>query len=194
VLRSSRVSLIGLGPAAAVEVGPELAGGALALHGGDDAVADDEGADVGALGLLDEFLDEDVDVEAAERLDDGGGGLLGLGEDDADALGALEQFDDEGGAADDADEAVDVFDGVGEAGDGQADALGGEDLHGAQLVARARDGLRAVGAEHAHHLELADDGGAVEGVGGADAGDRRRRSRRACALVETCGWCEVMFM
>ena len=48
VLRSSGVSLIRLARAAAVEVGAELALRALPLHRRDHAVADDEGADVGA--------------------------------------------------------------------------------------------------------------------------------------------------
>ena len=93
-----------LGGAAAVEVGAELALLALALHGGDDLVADHEAADVGAAGLLDELLHQDVGVEPAEGLDDRLGGLRGLGQHHADALGALEQLDDQRSAAADLDQ------------------------------------------------------------------------------------------
>ena len=39
---------------------------ALALHRGRDLAIDDETADVGAAGLLDEFLDQDVGLDAHE--------------------------------------------------------------------------------------------------------------------------------
>ena len=113
-----------------------------------DAVADDEGADVGALRLLDELLHEDVGVELAEGADHRLRRLPGLGEDDALALGALESSLTTTGAPPTVvEDAVDVLDVVGEAGDRQADAGAGEQLQLAQLVVGAVDRLRLVRGE-----------------------------------------------
>jgi hypothetical protein len=171
------------GRAAPVDVGAELARRCGALHGGHHPVADHEGADVAAAGLLDELLDQDVGVELPEGADHRLGGLLGLGQHDAHALGALEQLDHQRCAADQRDQPVDVLGGVREGGDGQPHALGGEQLQGAQLVARAGDALRLVGRVDAHHLELTDHRGAVEGVGRADAGDDRVDAAQLLAAV-----------
>ena len=97
--------------------------------------------------------------------------LLGLGQHHADALGAFEQLDDQRRAADHVQQIVRVARRVGEAGHRQADALARQQLQRAQLVARAGDRHRFVHGIHAHHLELAHDGGAVEGDRGADARD-----------------------
>ena len=71
-----------------------------APHRRDDAVADDEGADVAAAALLDEALDQHVLLRRVQRLDDRLGDLDLGREDDADALRALEQLDHDRGAAD----------------------------------------------------------------------------------------------
>ncbi len=86
--------------AAAVDVAAELVALGHAAHGGHDPVADDEGADVLALALGDELLHQHVLAGALQRLDDGLGDLVGVGQDHADALGALEDLDDHRGAAD----------------------------------------------------------------------------------------------
>ncbi len=52
-----------------MQVRPELAFGARALHGRDDPAADDQRADVGSARFLDELLDQDIDTGAAERFD-----------------------------------------------------------------------------------------------------------------------------
>ena len=84
-----------------MQVGAELPRRTLAPHRRDDLAVDHERADVGAPGLRDELLHEDVGVELPEGRDDGLRGLLGLGEHDADALRALDELDDERRAADD---------------------------------------------------------------------------------------------
>ena len=62
--------------------------------------ADHQHADVGAAGLLDVLLHQDVHVGGAEGLDDGLGRGRRLGQDHAAALRALQQLDDAGRAAD----------------------------------------------------------------------------------------------
>jgi hypothetical protein len=104
VERSSGVMRISAGAAAAVQVGAELAGLGLALHGRDHLVADDEAADVGAAGLLDVLLHQDVGLQPHEGLDHALGRLLRLGQHHADALGALQQLDDQRRAADHLDQ------------------------------------------------------------------------------------------
>ncbi len=112
-----------LGAAAAVDVGAELLPLGDAAHGGDDAVADDEGADVASLALGDKLLDEHVLAGGLERLDDRLGDLLGVGEDDADALRAFQQLDDDRRAADAGDRGQDVAAVADEAGGGDADVV-----------------------------------------------------------------------
>jgi hypothetical protein len=90
----------GFGFTAAVDVGAEFLALCDAADGGDDALADDEGADVFAFAFGDEFLEEDLLFGGVEGLDDGFGDFDFISEDDADALCAFEEFDDDGCAAD----------------------------------------------------------------------------------------------
>ena len=93
-----------------VEIGADIVVERGALHGGDDAVADDEGADVGAGGFFNIFLEEDVGaifVVEVEGLESGFRGLLCLGENDAVAVGTGGELDDDG-EADLVDKVVDV--------------------------------------------------------------------------------------
>ena len=99
-----------------------------AADGGDDAVADDEGADVLALALRDEFLEQDLLLGAVERLDDGFGDLDLVGEDDADALGAFEQLDDDRRAADAHQGVLDVALVIDVGGEWDADIVAGKNL------------------------------------------------------------------
>ena len=83
-----------------------------------------------------------------------------------------------GGAADRFEDAVDVLDVVGEAGDGEpiparASSCSCRSLSWARLIA-----CDSFDRERAHHLELADDRGAVEGVAGADPRDHRVEAAR----------------
>ena len=144
-----------------------------ALDGTDNLARHHEGADVAAARLADELLHHDVDVGGGESLDDRLGRALGLRQDHAHALRALEQLDDDGDAADLLDHVLGLARAVGEGGDGQADAFAGQDLQGAQLVARAADGDALVQGIDALHLELAQHREAVVGDGGADARDHR---------------------
>ncbi len=175
------------GGAAAMEVGAKLAGFGLALHGCHYLVADDEAADIGAAGLTDEFLGQDVGLEPHEGLDDALRRLLSLRQDHADALGTLQEFDDQGGSAQHFDQVLDVVRGVGETGHRQTDALAGQELQGAQLVAGAGDGDGFVEGIGVQHLELAQHGGAIEGHRGADAGDDGVIAAQFLALVVNAG-------
>jgi hypothetical protein len=130
-----------LGGGAPVKVGPELPGRALPAHGGDDPVADHEGANVGAAGLLDVLLHQDVGVELAERCYHRLGRLAGLGQHHAHALGALGELDHDRRATDRLQQAVDVLGRVGKARDRKPDAVAGQQLQGPELVAGAADGL-----------------------------------------------------
>ena len=79
-----------------MQVRAKLAFLALPTHCGDDLVANDEATDVGAACFGNELLHHEVRLESAKRLDHALGGLLRLGEHDANTLGALEQLDDDG--------------------------------------------------------------------------------------------------
>src|SRR5262249_20143987 len=103
----------------------------------------------------DELLDEDVLIQALERLDDRTGRGRALGQDDAEALRALQQLDNHRRAVHALDTSGNVLGLGGIDGGGQANVMSAEDLQAAQLVARAGDGLRFVHAVNAHHLELA---------------------------------------
>ena len=154
-----------------VEVGAEVVVEGLAFHGGDDAGADHEGADVGAGGFLDVFLEEDVGavlVVEVEGLEGGLGGFFGFSQNYAIAVRAGGEFDDDG-EADLVEQVIDVGDGAGDQGFRGVDAVFGEDLSGAQLVASAGDSDRAGGGPDALHFELTDDGAAVFGHAVADA-------------------------
>ena len=94
------VELDRLDAAAAVHVGAELVALRDPAHRRDHAVADDERADVAALALLDEALDQHVLPGALQGLDDRLGDLDRRRQDHADALGALEQLDHDRRAAD----------------------------------------------------------------------------------------------
>ncbi len=168
-----RVESDRLGPPAAVHVAAELLPLGDATHGGDHPIAHDEGAHVAALALGDELLHQHVLPRALERLDDGGGHVAAVGEDDADALGAFEELDDDGRAAHPFDGRPHVGAITHERRAGDADLVAAEDLQAAQLVARVRDTGRGVGAEDVHLLELPDDGGTEVGDGSADAREHR---------------------
>ncbi|MNJ15586.1 hypothetical protein D3C77_98350 [compost metagenome] len=145
-----------------MQVGAELAGLGLALHRGNDLVADHKAANIGATGFLDVFLDHDVLLQAHERLDHRFGGLGGFAQHHTDALCAFEHLDHQGRAIDHLDQVGDVVWRVGEACHRQADAATRKQLQRAQLVARAGDGHRLVQREYTHHFELAQYGAAIE--------------------------------
>ena len=142
-------------------------------HRRHDAVADDERADVLALALGDEFLDQHVLLLALQQLDDRLGRLDGFGQQHADALRSFDQLDDHRRAAHAFDGGQHVFLVAHERRARNADVVPAEDLQAAQLVARVGDAVGGVGAEHVHLLELPNDGGAVVGDRGADARQHR---------------------
>ena len=129
-----------------------------AFHRRDDLAADHQRADIGAAGLLDELLHQDVHVGAAERFDHRFRRAVGIGQHHADALGALEQLDHQRRAAGELQHLFGLFRIMGEGGDRQADAVARQKLHRAQLVARAADGDTFVERVDALHLELAQHG------------------------------------
>ena len=104
-----RGELDGFGRAAAMHIAAEFGADGAPAHGGDDAVTDDEGPHILALTLGDKFLDDDLLFGALERLDDGFGDLIGIGQNDADTLRALEEFNHNGSAADFGDGAENAF-------------------------------------------------------------------------------------
>ena len=183
VARSSGVILISSArpPRCRLERKSPLAPGS--LHGRNDLAADDQSADVAAFGFLDELLHQDGDFGAVEGLDHRLRRFVGFAEHHADALRAFEQLDDHRRAADDLDDLVGAPGVVGERGDRQADAVAGEDLQGAQLVARAADGHRFVERKDAHHLELPQHGEAVEGVRRGNARNDRIEARQLLAEI-----------
>jgi hypothetical protein len=79
-----------------MQVGAEFTLLGLAQHRRHHAPANDEATDVGALGLLDEFLHEEIGVQVAERLDDRLGRLVGFAQHDAATLRALRELDTTG--------------------------------------------------------------------------------------------------
>jgi hypothetical protein len=144
-----------------------------AAHGGDHAVADHEGADVLALALGDELLDQHVLLLALQQLDDRLGLLDRVREQYADALGALDQLDHHRRAADALDRRQHVLLVAHEGRARDADVVAAENLQAAQLVAAVEDAVGGVRAVHVHLLELAHDRRAVVGDGGADARQHR---------------------
>ncbi|MOA03559.1 hypothetical protein D3C78_1230710 [compost metagenome] len=157
--------------AATVQVGAKLPRLGLTTHGRHHLATHHHAANVGAIGLADVLLHQDVVVGLDEGLDHALGRLLGLAQHHAYPLGPLQQFHHQRRPADHGDEVGHVVGAVGIAGDGQAYAVAGEQLHGAQLVPGATDGHRAVEGHGIHHLELAQHGGAIEGDAGTDARD-----------------------
>lgn len=155
----------------AVDVGAEFLALGDAAYGCYDAVSDDEGADVLAFAFGNEFLKENLLLGGVEGLDDGFCDLNLIREDDADALGAFEELDDDWCAADAHEGVFDVALVIDVSGGGDADIVAGEDLEGAEFVAGVADSRSGVWGEDVHLLELADDGCAVAGDGGADAGE-----------------------
>ena len=71
-----------------MNVGAKLPRDRLPLHGGHHLAPDHQRPDIGASCLVDEFLDEDVLVQAVEGLDDRMSGGSRLRQDHADPLGA----------------------------------------------------------------------------------------------------------
>ncbi len=96
------------GGAAAVQVGAELAGLGLTLHGGDHLFTHHEAADIRAARFLDVFLHHDVLLEAHEGLDHRFGGGGGFAHDHTDTLGAFEYLDHQRGAVDHLDQVGDI--------------------------------------------------------------------------------------
>ena len=82
-----------------MQVAPELALLALALHRAHHLAIHDERADVGAAGLLDELLRDDAGLQAIEGLHHRARGVLALREDHAEALRTLQQLQDQGRTA-----------------------------------------------------------------------------------------------
>lgn len=96
--------------AAFVEVAAEIIIKGLAFHTSDDTRANHKGADVGASGFLDVFLEEDVGpifVIEVEGLESGFGSFFRLGENDAVAVGARSELNDDR-EADLLEEVVDI--------------------------------------------------------------------------------------
>src|SRR6516165_353915 len=131
-----------LARAAAMQVRAEFAGGTLPLHRGHNSVADHQRADIGRVGLLDELLHQDVDVNALKGLDHRLRRFRRLAEQHADALGAFQQLYDDRRAADKIDDILGLAWVVGEGRDGESDAASGKQLKAAELVARAANGNR----------------------------------------------------
>ena len=154
-----------------MEVRPELAGLGLPPHRRDDPPADDDGAVVAPLRLGDVLLEDDVLPHRPERLEQRRHGLRRLGDHRADALRALLELDDRRGAADERESELDRV------GRPRADRLRDvdvllrEELHRAQLVARAGDRDRRVEHRDAHHVELPHHREAVVRDRRADARD-----------------------
>src|SRR5690554_1597725 len=111
------------GRSTAMQIRAEFACLALTLHRGDYLAVDDETADVGAVGLANIFLHQDVGFHPHESLDHADGGGLGFGQHHANALRTFEQLDHQWGAADHLDQILDVVWPVSETGHRQADAL-----------------------------------------------------------------------
>src|SRR5204863_4990315 len=86
--------------AAAMEVRAELAGFRLPAHRGDDALADDDRADVSALRLGDVLLENDVLAHRPEGLEQRRHSLWRFGDHRTDALCALLELHDCRTAAD----------------------------------------------------------------------------------------------
>jgi hypothetical protein len=99
------------------------------------------------------------------------GGLVGFGQHHAQPLGAFQQFDDQRRTAHLAHQVLAVFGIVGKSRFGHAQSGARKDLHAAQLVARAHDGLRGHGTFHFHHLKLAHHRRTVKGYRCADTGN-----------------------
>jgi hypothetical protein len=86
-------------------------------------------------------------------------------------LRALQQLDDNRRTADEIQQVVRVVGRACEAGHRQPDAFPRQQLHRAQLVARARDRNRFVERKNAHHLELPHDRSTVKRDRRTDARD-----------------------
>src|SRR5579864_2263108 len=181
--RELRLQRHAAGRAAAVEIAAELSLDRLAGHRGDHLPADHDGAKVGAPGLLDEGLDEDVLLQRVHRLEHRLRGFHRLGEDDAGALAPLEQLEDDRRAAYLADRRAHVLAAPGEGGGRDPDVVARQQLQGAELVAALGDRLAVVGREDAHHLELAQHREPIEGDRGADARHDAVEAGDALAVV-----------
>jgi len=140
-------------------------------HGAHHMAAYDESADVPALALFDEFLNEHVLLGALKRFDDGFRRLVRFGQDHPDPLRTLQQFDDDRRATHRLDGRQHGFPLPDKGGDRDADVVPAQHLHGPELVAGNRDTLRGVHAKNAHLLELPDHRGSEKSQGCADARD-----------------------
>jgi hypothetical protein len=83
-----------------MHVAPKLAVEGDPAHRPNHSITHDEGANVAAVALLDEFLDQHVLPRALQRLHDGLGNPRRVGQDHADALSSLEQLDHDRRTAD----------------------------------------------------------------------------------------------
>src|SRR6516162_1553658 len=114
-----------------MQIGAELAGWSLPFHCCHHAIANDERADVGCVGLPDELLYEDVNVCALKRLDHRFRRLHRLAEHYAYALRAFQQLDHYRNAADEIDDVLRLLGVVGVGGDGKSDAAASKQLQAA---------------------------------------------------------------
>jgi len=171
--------------AAFMEVAAEIVIERLTLHAGDDARANDEGADVDAGRFLDILLEEDVRavfVIEVEGLKSRLRGFFRLGKDDAVAVGAGSELNDDR-EADLLEKIVDVGGVAGDEGLRSVDAGLGQNLLRAELVAGADDSDRARGRPDALHLKLTDDGTAVAGHVVRNAGQNRIETGEIFAVI-----------
>ena len=152
-----------------MQVRAEFAFRALALHGGDNLVADDKAADIGTAGFLDEFLHQDVGFQAHKGFNHRLGRFAGFRQHHTNALGTLQQFDDHRRATHHLQQLRHVVRFVGKPGYRHAHALTGQQLQGTQFVPGTGNGYRFVERKYTHHLELAQYRGAVKRHRGADS-------------------------
>src|SRR5579871_636539 len=152
-----------------MEVRTELAAYCLSTHSGDDFATDNQSANIRALRLLDESLNQDVLVQSVESFDHRTGSRRRFREHDADPLRSLEELYDNRRPRDALDACGHMVGLAREYGRRQADVVAAEKLQRPEFVARAGDRLRAVKAIDAHHLELAHDRDAIKRDGCADA-------------------------
>ena len=175
--------------AALMEVRAKVVVERSALHGGNDAVANDASADIGAGGFFNELWEQAVGavfIVKIERLESGFCRLFGVGEDDAVAVSAGGKLDDDG-ETNLFEEVVDVRGVARDECLWRVDVIFSEDLRGAQFVTGAGDGDRSSRGPDALHFELTDDGAAVAGHVVRDAGQNGVEAFEFFAFVEDVG-------
>ena len=111
-----------------MQVGTEFTFRALTLHGGNHLVTDDKATDIGATGLLDEFLHQDVGFQPHEGFDHAFRSLTGFRQHNTNALGALQKLDNHRRTTHHFQQLGYVIRLVGEAGHRHAHAFSGQQL------------------------------------------------------------------